>query len=77
MDLAAAQVLSIYKAAQIIVVYKNKGFIFATFKIVVLSLECSNNSQKLIFVDLISSSYQNHFLGKESYWILLAQIISN
>ena len=39
-----------------------------------LSFECFNNNKKLVIVDFILCLYQNHFLRKKDYYILLAQI---
>ena len=55
-------------------VRKDKNLMLATFQIVTPRLEIFDNSQKLTVVGLISSLGRNHFLRKEDYWMLLAQI---
>ena len=73
-DLSGAQAFRIYETTEIIVVLKDENLMLATFQKVAPRLESLNNSQKLTVVGLISSLCRNHFLRKESYWVLLAQI---
>lgn len=40
---------------------KDKDFIFATLKVMALSLKCLINSYKLLIWSLILSLYKNHF----------------
>ena len=42
-DLSRAQALYIHKITKVIVVFKFKNLMFATFQVVVPSFECSNN----------------------------------
>ena len=73
-NLSGAQAFYIYKMAKIIIIHKNKNFIFAIFEVVLLCFENFNNSQKFINVGFILNFYRNHFFKKKYYWILLAQI---
>ena len=44
MDLSRAQTLYIYETIEIIVVYKDKNLMLATFQIMMPSFECFNNN---------------------------------
>lgn len=65
------QTLCIYKLTKVIIVSKDKNYIFAAFQIVVPSLKSFNNSQKLLLVDFVPYLYQNHFWCNKSYRMLL------
>ena len=73
-NLSGAQVLCIYKATKVVVVCKDKYFVFVAFQIVTLCLKGFDNSEKFAVMGLVSSLYRNHFSQKKSYQILLAQI---
>ena len=60
-DLSGAQALCMHKMTEIIVFSKDKNLMLVALQVVVLSLECFNNSQKLIIVGLISYFRWNHF----------------
>ena len=66
-DLFKAQAFYINKAAKVIIICKNKNFVFAIFLIVLLYFERLNNSKKLSIVSLVLSFYRNHFFKKEDY----------
>lgn len=70
-NLFRADVFFIHKVAQIVIIRKNKDFMFAMFIIVVLSLIRFNNSDKLAISSLLLSSCQDFFLRKEEYYMLL------
>ena len=55
-------------------VRKDEDLMLATFQIVTPRLKGLDDSQKLTIMGLIPSLCRNHFLRKEGYWVLLAQI---
>lgn len=65
-NLTGAETVWIPKSMQIVIVDRDKELIFVTFQIVVTSLECFNNGQKLIVVSFVPSLYKNPRSGKKT-----------
>ncbi len=61
----------IHELIYVVIVCKDKEFVFAAFQVVVLSLKCLNNGQELLIVSLVQSFCKNHFSKKKGYWVLL------
>ena len=66
-DLTKAQNVYIYKLTEVIIVIKNKNFVFAAFWVVFLYLQCFYNSLKLTIISFVASFDQNHFWKKINY----------
>lgn len=52
---------------EVIMVNKDKNFVFAAFKVMTPSLKDFNNNQKLLILSLIPSLYKDHLLRKKDY----------
>lgn len=60
LDLTKAQILHIYKPTKIIIVDKDKNFMFATFQIVAPDFNSFDNGLKLIIIGFIPCFSQNY-----------------
>lgn len=69
LNLPGTQVFYIHEVAKIVMICKNKNFIFTTFEVIWLGLEGFRNNHQLIVISLISRLYQDYFLGEECHWI--------
>lgn len=63
-DLPKTRVFHVFKLLEITMVYKHKNIIPATFKIVLLTFEYLNNSQKFTIIGLISY-FSGDYISKE------------
>ena len=66
-DLTKAQTFYIHELMEVIIISKDKNFIFTIFQIVTLSLKNFNNSQEFLIVSLVSSLNGNYLLMEKSY----------
>ena len=76
-NLTRVQTLCIYELTEVIMISKNKSFVFAAFSIVAPSFENFNNSQKLTIISVLLSFSQKNFSQKIGYQILSAQTIQS
>ncbi len=70
-DLMRAQTFRIHESTEVIMVSKDKDFIFAAFQVVAPSLKGFNNSQKLLIVSLVPSLSRDHLSREKGYWMPL------
>lgn len=52
---------------EVVIVTKDKNFVFVTFQIILSSFEYFNNSQELLIMDLIFNLYKNYLYKKKGY----------
>ena len=64
----------VHKVAKVVIICKNKNFLFTTFEIISSCFKNLGNNQKLIVINFISNFYKNYFPKKKGYWMLLTQI---
>ena len=59
---------------KVIIINKDKNFIFAIFKVVALGFVSFNNSYKLCILSFLSNINKNHFFRKIDYQKSLTKI---
>lgn len=67
LDKLEAEIFYIHKIIKIVIIFKNKNLVFATFQIILPSFEYYNNIQQLAIIDFVSNFYKNYFLKKKYY----------
>ena len=68
--LIRGQTFYIYKLTKVIVICKNKNFVFIIFHIILLGFKDFINNQKFTIISSISSFSLSHFYQKMSYQVL-------
>ncbi len=71
LNLTKAQAFCIYELMEIVMVHKNKDFIFVALQVVALSLKSFNNSQKLLVISLVAGLGGDYFLKAKDYKVSL------
>lgn len=61
-NLVKTQTFFINKMTQVVIIDKNKTFIFLILKMILSSFEYFNNSQKFIIKSFIANFYKNHLV---------------
>ena len=66
-DLTKAQIFYIHKLTDIIMVKKDKNFIFIVFQIMMPKLKDFNNSLEFLIISFVPSVSKNYLLGGIGY----------